>query len=173
LHYHDTRKFGTMYLFPTRDMTLITQLEPLSQVGLEPMDANMNVAYLKARFQKSTKAIKTTLLDQKIMAGLGNIYVDEVLFLSKIHPETPTKTLSDEQIALIITNAQTVLTKAIALGGTTIRSFTSAHDVSGRFQNELLVHTKTECPVCQAKIKKIKVGGRGTYVCENCQKPLT
>ncbi|MGD9604849.1 MAG: DNA-formamidopyrimidine glycosylase [Bacilli bacterium] len=173
LRYHDTRKFGTMDLFPTNDFALVYQLEPLSKVGLEPMDAKMTVAYLEERFHKSTKAIKTVLLDQSIMAGLGNIYVDEVLFLARIHPQTPANKVNKDQIATIITSAKTIFEKAIALGGTTIRSFTSAHAVTGRFQNSLLVHTKTVCPVCFTTIKKIKVGGRGTYVCENCQKPLT
>jgi len=107
------------------------------------------------------------------MAGLGNIYVDEVLFLSKIHPNSKTNALSDRQIEDIIKNSQTVLQKAIELGGTTIRSFVSSHEVSGRFQNVLLVHTKEICPQCNGKITKIRVGGRGTYVCENCQKNLT
>lgn len=173
LHYHDTRKFGTMYLFPTNDFNLINHLEPLSKVGLEPMDEAMNPTYLASKFIKSTKAIKTTLLDQTVMAGLGNIYVDEVLFLSHLHPTTPTNKITFEDIKMIIENSQTVLQKAITLGGTTIRTFTSAHAVTGRFQNELLVHTKSICPVCGTAIIKIKVGGRGTYVCENCQKPLT
>ena len=110
------------------------------------------------------------MLDQTIIAGLGNIYVDEVLFLSKIHPEKPTKEVTEEEIILIKESCITVLNKAIALGGTTIRSFTVNHDISGRFQNELLIHTKKECPTCKREVKKIRVGGRGTYFCEFCQR---
>jgi len=173
LRYADTRKFGVMDLFLTTDIFQVMACEPLCKVGLEPMDPEMNVAYLKNKFGRSQKPIKTTLLDQTVMAGLGNIYVDEVLFLSKIHPNSKTNALSDQQIANIIGNSRAVLQKAIELGGTTIRSFVSSHEVSGRFQNVLLVHTKEICPVCQGKITKIRVGGRGTYVCENCQKNLT
>jgi len=162
-----------MDLFLTTDISQVMACEPLCKVGLEPMDPEINVAYLKNKFERSQKPIKTTMLDQTVMAGLGNIYVDEVLFLSKIHPNSKTNALSDQQIANIIGNSRAVLQKAIELGGTTIRSFVSSHEVSGRFQNALLVHTKEICPVCQGKITKIRVGGRGTYVCENCQKHLT
>lgn len=168
LRYQDTRKFGTMYLY---DKSVdIYKEQPLNKVGLEPFSDKMTVSYLKDKFKKAHRPIKTTLLDQTIIAGLGNIYVDEVLFLSKIVPTKPTSEITEEQMQLIIDSSITVLNKAIKLGGTTIRSFTVNHDISGRFQNELLVHTKKECPVCKAEIKKIRVGGRGTYYCENCQK---
>jgi formamidopyrimidine-DNA glycosylase len=92
-----------------------------------------------------------------------------VCFLAKIHPETSTKKLSLERVAAVLFHAREVLKKAIALGGTTIKSF-SSHEISGRFQNELLVHTKENCPNCRERITKIKVGGRGTYFCERCQR---
>ena len=98
-----------------------------------------------------------------------NIYVDEVLYMSNIHPLEKTKNLTDDQIKKIVTSSIIVLNKAIKLGGTTIKSFQSSHDITGRFQNELLVHTKQYCPSCNEKIIKIRVGGRGTYYCKNCQ----
>ena len=104
------------------------------------------------------------------MSGLGNIYVDEVLFMVGLHPETLAKDISLDGIAKIKEASVKVLTKAISLGGTTIRSFASSHNHTGLFQNELLVHTKDICPKCGAKIEKIRVGGRGTYFCPNCQK---
>lgn len=168
LRYNDTRKFGTMHLFEkSKD---IYQIAPLNKVGLEPFDDGFSSSYLKQHFQKITKPIKTSLLDQTIIAGLGNIYVDEVLFMCNIHPMTKTNSLTDEQYDLIVKNSKIVLQKAIKLGGTTIRSFQSSHDITGRFQNELLVHTKTICPNCNEKITKIRVGGRGTYICEKCQR---
>lgn len=167
LRYNDTRKFGTMHLLK-KDIDIYNTI-PLINVGLEPFDEGFNLDYLKRYFNKSTKPIKTTLLDQTIIAGLGNIYVDEVLFLSNIHPLQKTNTLDDNNINNIINNSKFVLLKAINLGGTTIRSFQSSHDITGRFQNELLVHTKTTCPTCNKQIKKIRVGGRGTYYCETCQ----
>ncbi len=167
LRYNDTRKFGTMHLFK-KDIN-IYEINPLNKLGPEPFDKEFSLDYLKSRFVKSRKPIKTTLLDQSIVSGLGNIYVDEVLFMSSIHPLTVTKDISDEGILDIITNSQKVLNKAIKLGGTTIRSFKSSHEITGRFQNELLVHTKNFCPKCFSKIEKIKVGGRGTYYCPRCQ----
>ena len=168
LRYNDTRKFGTMHLL---DKNLdIYNIYPLNKLGKEPYDEGFDYLYLKPLFNKSNKPIKTTLLDQSIIAGLGNIYVDEVLFMSNIHPLEKTKNLNDENIKSIVSNSIIVLNKAINLGGTTIKSFQSSHDITGRFQNELLVHTKYKCPTCNTKILKIKVGGRGTYYCENCQK---
>ncbi len=168
LRYNDTRKFGTMHLF---ERTIdINKINPLSKVGLEPFEEGFNINYLKPFFKKSTKPIKTTLLDQSIIAGLGNIYVDEVLFMSGLHPLQKTKDLTDDNIESIINNSKIVLQKAINLGGTTIRSFQSSHDITGRFQNHLLVHTKSSCPKCNKNISKIRVGGRGTYYCEDCQK---
>ena len=168
LRYNDTRKFGTMHLI-NKDIDIYNTY-PLNKLGKEPYDEGFDYLYLKPLFNKSNKPIKTTLLDQSIIAGLGNIYVDEVLFMSNIHPLEKTKNLNDGNIKSIVSNSIIVLNKAINLGGTTIKSFQSSHDITGRFQNELLVHTKYKCPTCNTKILKIKVGGRGTYYCENCQK---
>lgn len=168
LRYNDTRKFGTMHLI-NKDVDIYSTY-PLNKLGKEPYDEGFDYLYLKPLFNKSNKPIKTTLLDQSVIAGLGNIYVDEVLFMSNIHPLQKTKNLNDDDIKSIVKNSVIVLNKAINLGGTTIKSFQSSHDITGRFQNELLVHTKYKCPTCNAKILKIKVGGRGTYYCENCQK---
>lgn len=165
LRYHDTRKFGKMYLIPKEE---VFKTKPLKDLGLEPWDSNLNINYLKQKFKN--KPIKTELLDQSIIVGIGNIYADEILFLSKINPLENAKTLSDEKLSKIIKNTKKVLDEAIKEGGTTIKSYTSSEGVHGRFQNKLLVHTKDICPNCQTKIEKITVGGRGTYFCPNCQK---
>lgn len=167
LRYHDTRKFGTMHLYP-KDIDIYQEL-PLRNVGYEPFDERLTIAYLESKFKNSKRPIKSTLLDQKIIAGLGNIYVDEVLYMCRLHPQTATGKLSLEDIKNIKEKAIIVLNKAIALGGTTIRTFTSGNHISGRFQNELLIHTKNVCPNCMTEIKKIFVGGRGTYHCHICQ----
>ncbi|MDD3999985.1 MAG: DNA-formamidopyrimidine glycosylase [Bacilli bacterium] len=171
LRYHDVRKFGTMNLFKTKDLSVIYQQKPLNNVGFDPFEEELNSEDLYNIFQKISKPIKATLLDQQIISGLGNIYVDEVCFLSGLHPSTSTKLLSLEQVKLVLDNSKIVLNKAISLGGTTIKSF-SSHEISGRFQNELLVHTKEYCPTCKEKIIKIRVSGRGTYFCQFCQKGI-
>lgn len=168
LRYHDIRKFGTMHL---KEINEVYNGEPLAKLGLEPFDADFNLDYLKKKLYNK-RAIKSSLLDQTIVAGLGNIYVNEVLFLSKIHPEKLSCTLNDDEIKRIIDSTISVLKKAIALGGSTIRSYYSDDNITGRFQNELFVHLRKEeaCLVCGNTIEKIKVAGRGTYYCSNCQK---
>lgn len=171
LVYNDVRKFGTM------NLKLIDEVyigEPLEKIGLEPFSKDFNLAYLKQKL-KNKRPIKTVLLDQTIVAGLGNIYVDEVLFLSGIHPETISCLLDDKDIDKIISSSIDVLNRAITLGGTTIRSYYSDEKITGRFQNELLVHQRKgeNCLNCGEVIIKTKVGGRGTYYCPNCQIRLT
>ncbi|MDR1781622.1 MAG: DNA-formamidopyrimidine glycosylase [Bacilli bacterium] len=166
LNYHDTRKFGKLSLsFKTNLMN-----HPfIKDMGKEPFDITSQELFDKLK--KKSIPIKTALLDQHIIAGLGNIYVDEVLFLSKINPLRKANEVSINECQTIIDNCIITLNKAIALGGTTIRSYTSSLGVTGRFQNELLVHTKENeaCPVCHHRIIKIKVHGRGTYLCPHCQ----
>jgi formamidopyrimidine-DNA glycosylase len=112
------------------------------------------------------------LLDQTIISGLGNIYVDEVLFRCKIHPNKLGKDITLNEAKDIVAKSKDVFTKAIELGGATIGSYTSSLGVSGKFQNELMVHTRKdkECKICKTKIEKTKVNGRGTYYCPKCQR---
>jgi len=167
LRYHDVRKFGTIHLLP---LNTYEHEKPLSNVADEPKDLDISLFHQK--LMKKNITIKQALLDQTLIAGLGNIYVDETLFKSGIHPNRKTNQLNQEEVELIIKSAHDVLTKAVELGGTTIRSYTSSLGVTGRFQNELHVHMKKgePCPICHTPIIKIKVGGRGTYVCPECQK---
>lgn len=169
LRYKDTRKFGRMHLINKDELY---NRKPLIDLGLEPWDKDLDINYLKEKYKKKLLPIKTVILDQSIIVGIGNIYADEILFLSKINPLKKTSSLSDLELNKIIKNTKTILEKAIKLGGTTIKSYQSSEGVHGLFQNELLVHGKlnNQCPNCGSKILKIKVGGRGTYYCEVCQK---
>ena len=116
--------------------------------------------------------IKTALLDQEIISGLGNIYADEVLFKAGILPTRETKTITKSECEQIITSAKTILIKAIEEGGTTIKSYTSSLGVTGNYQNYLEVHKRENkpCHKCGNLIKRIKINGRSTYYCEQCQK---
>ncbi len=167
LRYHDTRKFGRMYLV-TKDK-LYTDT-PLSKLGLEPWDKNLTSNYLKDKFNNNIP-IKTLLLDQSIITGIGNIYADEILFRSHINPLKKGKDINKYECDLIIKYTKEILEKAIEKGGTTIKSFTSSLGVTGHFQGSLLVHNKEgeECPICHNIILKTKVNGRGTYYCPKCQ----
>ena len=171
LRYRDTRKFGKMYLIKKED---INNVGPIKDLGLEPWDTNLTKEYLKDKYKTKKLPIKTVLLDQSIIVGIGNIYADEILFLSKLNPLIKCCDLKDDDLENIIKYTKEVLEKAIKLGGTTIRTYTSVDGVHGRFQNELLIHGKDKnvCPNCGQPIQKIRVGGRGTYYCVNCQKDI-
>ena len=171
LRYRDTRKFGKMYLIKKED---INSIGPIKDLGLEPWDDNLTKEYLRSKYKNKRLPIKTVLLDQSIIVGIGNIYADEILFLSKLNPLIKCCDLKDNDLDNIIKYTKEVLEKAIKLGGTTIRTYTSVDGVHGRFQNELLIHGKDKdvCPNCGQPIEKIRVGGRGTYYCINCQKDI-
>ena len=169
LRYHDTRKFGTMDLFQTTNLQEVMIQKPLAQLGKEPLELDFNGEYLKQKLQKSTRPIKTLLLDQTKISGLGNIYANEVCFYAQINPYQPANTITDEQFKKIANSAKMVITKAISLGGTTIRTFVNVHEINGRFQNELMVHMQEKCGICGEQIIKEFVGGRGTYYCKKCQ----
>lgn len=171
LRYRDTRKFGKMYLIKKED---INSIGPIKDLGLEPWDDSLTKEYLRSKYKNKRLPIKTVLLDQSIIVGIGNIYADEILFLSKLNPLIKCCDLKDNDLDNIIKYTKEVLEKAIKLGGTTIRTYTSVDGVHGRFQNELLIHGKDKdvCPNCGQPIEKIRVGGRGTYYCINCQKDI-
>lgn len=167
--YHDVRKFGKMYLIPKEETY---KVKPLSELGYEYNDSNLTKEYLYQKIRHKNIPIKTVLLDQSIIAGIGNIYANEILFFSKINPKRIASKITKKECQIIIDNTKIVLDKAIALGGTTIRSFTSSEGVHGKFQNELMIHGKENkpCPNCKNTIRKISLGGRGTYYCSHCQK---
>ncbi len=166
LRYHDTRKFGKMYLIAIDKLYCSP---PLVNLGLEPWDENLTVNYLKEKMNCHNH-IKTLLLNQSIIAGIGNIYADEILFKSKINPQRLGCDLTEKDYLNIIMYTKEILSEAIKHGGTTIRSYTSSLGVTGNYQNQLLVHTKKKCIKCGSNILKIKVNGRGTYYCPTCQK---
>ncbi len=169
LRYMDTRKFGKMYLIKKED---IDKIGPLKELGLEPWDDNLTSDYLLEKYRKKRLPIKSVLLDQSIIVGIGNIYADEILFLCKINPLKKCNEITKKDAFNIIKYTKEVLEEAIKKGGTTIRSYSSVDGVHGLFQEELLVHGRDngKCPICNTEIVKIRVGGRGTYYCPKCQK---
>ena len=169
LRYQDTRKFGRMYLY---EKDGINEREPLNELGFEPWDKALTISYLKNKYKNKKKEIKSVLLDQSIIVGIGNIYADEILFLSKINPYKKACDLNEKELNNIIENTKKVLEAAIKAGGTTIKSYTSEEGVHGRFQQNLNVHQRKddECHICKSKIVKVVIGGRGTYYCPKCQK---
>lgn len=167
LAFYDHRMFATMHL---KDIKSFRAEKPIVNVAKIPME--MTGKELYERIYKKGIAIKSTLLDQSIIAGLGNIYVNEVLWFVKINPTTPSNKITLQQCDEIIKYSVLVLTKATEMGGSTISSFESLNGEEGTYQALLEVHMKKgqKCSRCQSLIEKIQVNGRGTYFCPICQK---
>lgn len=169
LVYHDVRKFGRIALLKKGTAK---HYKGLTQLGPEPTDEDFPLADFKDQLKKSATMIKPLLLNQKVVAGLGNIYVDEVLWLAKIHPEQPANSLSPQAVKKLREAIIEVIAKAKEAGGTTIRTYLNALGEAGHFQQELHVYGQTgkPCPRCGTAIIKIKVAQRGTHLCPHCQK---
>ena len=167
LRYADVRKFGTMELKSKEELFTT---HPLKELGVEAN--HLTPEYLKEKMSGKHKDLKAFLLDQSMIAGIGNIYADEICFMAKLHPKQDIYDLEELDYVNIADASKVVIEKAIMAGGTTIRSYTSSLGVTGLFQLQLNVHTKKgePCPCCGNVIVKTRVAGRGTYLCENCQK---
>ena len=165
LHYKDTRVFGTFHI---RDNNYLNVL-PISLLANEPKDTNYK-EFFKV-IKNKNRYIKTLLIDQSILVGLGNIYVDEVLFESKVNPLRRTNTITLNETRKIINNSIKILDKSIECGGTTVSTFTSLNSSKGTFQDHLKVYGRKneKCYYCNNTILKTKVNGRGTHYCKKCQ----
>ena len=171
LCYDDSRCFGILKLSSEKDWR---NEEMIKKLGPEPfVITDIKAIYKKVKNIK--KPIKTTLLDQTVMTGLGNIYVDETLFASGIHPLTPTNKVTFPEWEDIVSNAKVILCDAIKAGGSTIKSYHPGKDIDGNFQTRLKVYGKAGelCEKCHEHTYRfIKVGGRGTTFCPGCQKKV-
>ncbi|UOQ46177.1 DNA-formamidopyrimidine glycosylase [Halobacillus salinarum] len=169
LRYQDVRKFGTMHIF---EKGKEGESKPLSLLGPDPFDEAFTLDYFYRKLQKTSRNIKAVLLDQSVIAGLGNIYVDEALYRAKIHPERIAKELTKQEAESIRQSSIHTITDAVAQGGTTIRSYLNGQGQMGMFQQKLMVYGKEHslCQECGTPIIKLKVSGRGTHVCLTCQR---
>lgn len=169
LRYRDVRKFGTMHLFkPGEELTEL----PLRQLGPEPFSSEFTADYLRERLKKTNRSVKTALLDQRTVVGLGNIYVDEALFRAGIHPEATANKLTKKQTVLLHKEIIQTLKEAVEAGGSTVRSYINSQGEIGMFQLKLFVYGRKDepCKKCGSPIEKTVVGGRGTHFCIKCQK---
>lgn len=169
LVYDDVRKFGTMELVDNLNLEAFFQTKKL---GPEPVVSDFILAPFQEKLMNSQKKIKPFLLEQSLVVGLGNIYVDEALWLAKIHPSEIAKNLSAKKISVLRQSIISVLAAGVQRGGSTIRSYKNAFGVAGNMQEYLNVYGKTSqpCPVCGTAIEKYKLAGRGTHFCPTCQK---
>jgi formamidopyrimidine-DNA glycosylase len=165
----DPRRFGTgLVLFGDRARDDYFA----GRVGVEPLSPDFSAAALRELARGRRRPVKAFLLDQEQVAGVGNIYADEALFRSRIHPLRPVGRLRTGQIAELRDAVVATLELGIDSRGATIDDFRDAEGASGTFQDRFLVHRREgePCPRCGTRIRKLRVAGRGTYVCERCQR---
>lgn len=170
LFFNDQRKFGYMKLLPEPE---IEELPFFVKLGPEPLEDNFTVEIFKERLlKKKNSLVKPTILDQSVIAGVGNIYADEALWRAKIHPETRIKDFSNIDFKNLHESIRFVMNKSIEKGGSTDRNYVNADGSRGNYLEYAAVYHKNgqPCKRCGTEISKIRVGGRGTHFCENCQK---
>ena len=170
LRFVDQRTFGQMWWVPPGVMTegIITGLRRL---GVDPFSADFSVEYLALKLQNSRRPIKTALLDQAIVAGLGNIYADEALFLSGVQPETLCTELQPKQLSRLLSAVIQVLETSIAAGGTTFSNFLNVEGINGNYGGVAWVYNRAgkPCRICNTPIQRIRLAGRSTHFCPQCQ----
>jgi formamidopyrimidine-DNA glycosylase len=169
LFFNDQRKFGWMRLLPTLE---IMNLDFFKKVGPEPLNADFTWQMFRERLvRRPNSVIKAVLLDQAVLAGIGNIYADESLWGAKIHPATPVKKLTPQQFKLLHKELIFVLKLAIEKGGSSDRNYVNAKGKKGSFMSFARVFRREglACPRCGSIIIKSRVAGRGTHTCPHCQ----
>lgn len=168
LRYLDVRKFGTMELVARGEEGGTRAIQKL---GSEPFGDDFLLAAFKTALARSTRGIKNVLLDQKTVVGLGNIYVDEVCFQAKVHPTKASNSLTAAEVTRLYDATRAILTEAVRLGGSTIRTYVNSQGKIGNYQDKLVVygHKGEPCPNCGSLIEKIQYHGRGTHYCPSCQ----
>lgn len=167
LRYHDPRRFGSIHWTQTDPLTH----KLIQKLGPEPFDPLFCPDYLYAKLQKSKKPIKACLMDHHLVVGVGNIYATEALFLSRIHPQRPSNQVSLDECKKLCLHICSLLKKAIALGGTTLKDFVNADDKPGYFQQTLLAYGRKNhpCPHCQAPMESLQIAQRNSVFCPGCQ----
>lgn len=168
IRFNNIRKFGRVYLI---DRDQPEQAGGLAELGPEPLNDNLSVDDFKKLFKKRRALMKSLLLNQKFIAGIGNIYADEILFRAAILPDRTADELSESEKENIYHNMREILNKGIIYGGTSFSDYVNAFGEKGSFQEELRVHQRQgeECYECGTIIEKIKISGRSTYFCPDCQ----
>lgn len=171
LRFVDQRTFGQMWWVPptATPETIITGLQKL---GPEPFSPEFSVEYLASKLRDRRRPIKTALLDQSLVAGVGNIYADESLFKSSLKPTTLCTDLTREQISQLHAALIQVLQDAINAGGSTIRNFLNVQGVNGNYANVAWVYNRAgqPCRICSTPVERLKLAGRSTHFCPQCQR---
>lgn len=163
LFFVDPRKFGRFQLINKGE-------SPLGELGIEPLSENFSIQTLEGLLSKRKTPIKIALLDQKLVAGIGNMYADEALFNSHIHPERPADSLTSSEVSRLFKAIHQVLRKAIQNKGASVVNYFRPGGQTGSAHSYFKVaHRKGKCLICPATVKRIVIRGRGTYYCPSCQ----
>ncbi len=170
LHFEDMRVFGRLWYVPPGE-NFGTIVSGLSTLGVEPLP-DLSASDLAALFNKRKQSVKSALLDQTLVAGVGNIYADESLFQAGIHPARAAGSLNATELGLLAQTIKKVLDNAITLGGSTLRDYTNSEGVNGNYQHQAWVYGRTgeACRECGRSIERMKIGGRSSHFCPTCQK---
>lgn len=169
LYFNDQRKFGWVRLLPTPE---VMNLDFFKKVGPEPLHADFTWQVMKARMlRRKNSNVKAVLLDQTVLAGVGNIYADESLWGAKINPNTLVKNMSEQQFKKLHSELLFVLKLAIEKGGSTDKNYVDAEGKKGSYMDFARVFRREglECPRCGTVVEKTRVAGRGTHTCPHCQ----
>ena len=169
LYFNDQRKFGWVRLIPTLE---VQNLPFMMKVGPEPLDADFTAKQFAARFTRRARStIKAAILDQSVIAGVGNIYADEALWGAKIHPARLVGTITDAEFKQLYLEVREVMNLSIEKGGSTNRNYVDAEGKKGSYMDFARVFRREglACPRCGTEIIKIRVAGRGTHICPNDQ----
>ena len=164
LHYHDPRRFGSI-------LGLEANQRLLDLLGPEPLSDDFNASSLARQLCKTARPIKTTIMDQKVVVGVGNIYATEALFLARISPHRPANQLSTHEILRLVDWIKQVIGKAIELGGSTLRDYRGVSGETGYFQQTLLAYGRAgePCVNCGQLLKTERIGQRASVFCQHCQ----
>ncbi len=168
LRFHDPRRFGLCLVLNHQEAA---QWPPLRHLGVDPLSPQFCLEYLYPLLHHSKRRVKDVLMDQRVVAGLGNIYVNEILFRSGLRPTRRGARLSVRQVERIVAMTPTVLEEAIRLRGTSFADYRDGENRKGEFQNHLKVYNRAgkQCRVCSDTIKRMRVGNRGVFYCATCQ----
>ena len=169
--YNDARRFGYMTLIPTARLQESPYFKGL---GPEPLDEGFSAAMLVQAFAGRRQSVKATLLDQRVVAGLGNIYVCEALHRARLNPERAAGDISPPEVKRLVLAIRTVLAEAIAAGGSTLRDYRSADGALGYFQHAFKVYGREDDPCvsprCRGVVRRVVQGGRSSFFCSHCQR---
>ena len=170
LRFEDMRVFGRLWYVP-KGKQFEDVIPALASLGVEPL-SGLSAKYLQESFAFRNQCVKGALLDQSVIAGIGNIYADEALFLSGINPQIPAKRLKAKDLERLAEQIQLVLGRAIEMGGSTLRDYKDAYGVNGNYQTDSWVYGRKGkiCRVCQkGDIQSVKLAGRTAHFCSQCQ----